>query len=67
MRKITCSTEPRGSPRTIGRSSAQHGNVGSEHANFAKFIDFGSQPRGRDRDHLVAARGERGQQRTQMP
>ena len=68
MRKITCSSEPRGRPRTSSRSIAiEHDAFGPEHVHVAVVVDFGLQSRGRDRDHLVAASGERGEQPARMP
>ena len=40
---------------------------GPEHAHVTVVVDFGLQSRGRDRDHLVAASGQRGEQSTRVP
>ena len=45
----------------------QHVAVGAEHAHVAVLVDLGLQPRGRDREHLVAASGERAEQPARVP
>ena len=45
----------------------EHDAFGPEHVHVTVVVDFGLQSRGRDRDHLVAASGQRGEQPTRMP
>ena len=45
----------------------EHDASGPKHVHVTVVVDFGLQSRGRDRDHLVAASGERGEQPTRMP
>ena len=45
----------------------EHDAFGAEHVHVTVVVDFGLQSRGRDRDHLVAASGQRGEQSTRVP
>ena len=45
----------------------EHDAVGPEHVHVAVLVDLGLQARGGDREHLVAASGERAEQPARVP